>query len=697
MQLGNYVGGRWVEGNDEGTLLRDATTGTVVARASTAGIDFRSVLEHARKVGGPALRALTFHERAALVKALAKFLTEKKDEFYALSFATGATKADSWIDIDGGISTLFVFASKGTRELPNDRVYVDGAPEMLSKSGTFVGQHICMPLEGAAVHINAFNFPVWGMLEKLAPALIAGVPAIVKPATATSYLTEQVVRRIVESGILPEGTLQLICGSAGDLLDHLGCQDAVAFTGSASTASALRQHPKVIANAVRFTAETDSLNSSILGPDAVAGTPEFDLFVREVVREMTAKAGQKCTAIRKALVPVGTCDAVIDALRAALGKVVVGDPRLEQVKMGPVASLAQRREVRERLARLEREAEIVCGSSGADASGTARGGASKAGRGSGGFAVAGADSEKGAFLPPTLLYCRDTASARAIHEVEAFGPVCTVVPYRDAEDAIALVRRGGGSLVSSVFTADDSAAARLVIGLAPFHGRILVVNRTCGKDSTGHGSPLPHLVHGGPGRAGGGEEMGGVRGVMHYMQRTAVQGTPDTIVAITGRWMRGARARDPGVHPFRKPFHDLVIGDTFFSGERQVTLEDIERFAALSGDHFYAHMSEADAARNPLFGGRVAHGYFLVSAAAGLFVDPDYGPVLANYGIDSLRFVKPVKPGDRIKVRLTCKEKSLRPANGYGEVRWDTEITNQNGEPVALYDVLTMVSERAVP
>jgi len=679
MQLKSYVRGQWQAGGREGALLRDATTGAVVAQASTEGVDFRGVLDHARTVGGPALRALTFHERAALIKSLAKFLTEKKDEFYALSYATGATKADSWIDIDGGISTLFVFASKGTRELPNSRVYVDGAPEMLSKSGTFVGQHICTPLQGAAVHINAFNFPVWGMLEKLAPTLIAGVPAIVKPATATSYLTELVVRRIVESGILPEGSIQLLCGSAGDLFEHLDCQDAVAFTGSASTASSLRRHPRVIERSVRFTAETDSLNSCLLGPDAVAGTPEFDLFVREVVREMTAKAGQKCTAIRKAIVPAAACDAVIEALRAALSKVVVGDPRLENVRMGPVASLAQRREVREQVARLAREAEVVYGSA------------------TSGFEIAGADAEKGAFIPPTLLYCRDTASAKAIHEVEAFGPVCTVVPYRDADDAVALARRGGGSLVSSVFSADDSAAAQLVLGLAPYHGRILVVNRTCAKESTGHGSPLPHLVHGGPGRAGGGEEMGGVRGVMHYMQRTAVQGTPDTIVAITGRWMRGAQPRDPGVHPFRKAFHDLAIGDTFFSGEREVTLDDIERFANLSGDHFYAHMSEADAARNPLFGGRVAHGYFLVSAAAGLFVDPAYGPVLANYGLDSLRFVKPVKPGDRIKVRLTCKEKSLRPANGYGEVRWDTEITNQNAEPVALYDVLTMVSERAVP
>ena len=684
MKLGSYICGRWHEGSGEGALLRDATTGAVVAQASTGGVDFGAALDYARRVGGPALRDLTFHQRAALVKQLAKFLMDRKDEFYALSYATGATKADSWIDIDGGISTLFVFASKGARELPDSRVYVDGAAEALSKGGTFIGQHICTPLEGAAVHINAFNFPVWGMLEKLAPTLIAGVPAIVKPATATAYLTELVVRRIVESGILPAGALQLLCGSAGDLFDHLDCQDAVAFTGSASTAAALRRHPNVIARSVRFTAETDSLNSSILGPDAVAGTPELDLFVREVVREMTVKAGQKCTAIRRAIVPAAIAGDVIEALRAALGKIVIGDPRLEQVRMGPVASLAQRREVREQLAKLEREADIVHG-------GLATGASAP------GIELVGADGEKGAFIPPTLLYCRDGRAAKAVHEVEAFGPVCTVVPYGDAEEAIALARRGGGSLVSSVFSADDAVAARLVLGLAPYHGRILVVNRTCAKESTGHGSPLPHLVHGGPGRAGGGEEMGGIRGVMHYMQRTALQGSPDTIAAVTGRWTRGARPKDPDVHPFRKPFHELAMGDSFFSAQREVTLEDIERFAALSGDHFYAHMIEADAARNPFFGGRVAHGYFLISAAAGLFVEPAYGPVLANYGIDNLRFLKPVKPGDRIKVRLTCKEKSLRPDKGYGEVRWDTEITNQNAEPVAQYDVLTMVSEREIP
>ena len=675
MQLQSFAAGNWHSGGRDGVALRDATTGMVIAHSSADGLDYRAMLEYARRVGGPNLRKLTFHQRAALVKALAKSLNDHKDEFYSLSYATGATKSDSWIDIDGGISTLFVYGSKGTRELPDSRVYADGNLEVLSKSGGFVGHHGYVTLEGAAVHINAFNFPGWGMLEKLAPALLAGVPSIVKPATATSYLTEKVVRHIVESGVLPEGAIQLICGGVGDLFDHLDCQDVVSFTGSASTASKLRQHPAIIANSVRFTAETDSLNSSVLGPDAVAGTPELDLFVREVVREMTAKAGQKCTAIRRAIVPKALVPDVLDALKASLGKITVGDPRQEQVKMGPLASLAQRREVREQVAKLQREAEVVYGDG----------------------QLSGVDVDKGAFMAPTLLLCRDTSSARDVHSVEAFGPVCTVVPYDNVDSAVALARRGGGSLAGSVFTADDAVAAQLVLGLAPFHGRILVVNRDCAKESTGHGSPLPHLVHGGPGRAGGGEELGGIRGVLHYMQRTAVQGTPSVIAAVTGRWVKGAKQLDPGIHPFRKPFGALQIGDTFNSGEREVTIEDIERFAELSGDKFYAHMDEAEARRNPLFGGRVAHGYFLVSAAAGLIVDPPYGPVLANYGLDRLRFTKPVKPGDKIKVRLTCKEKTLRADKGFGEVRWDTEVTNQNGESVASYDVLTMVSEKSIP
>jgi oxepin-CoA hydrolase / 3-oxo-5,6-dehydrosuberyl-CoA semialdehyde dehydrogenase len=677
MQLKSYVQGRWHAGERDPQLLRDATTGQVIAEASSAGIDFEAVLSHARATGGGALRKLTFHERAALLKRLAKLLSEQKEDFYQLSFATGATRSDSMIDIDGGFGTLFAYASRGTRDFPNSSVYLEGDVEALSKTGSFIAQHICVPLQGAAVHINAFNFPVWGMLEKLAPTLLAGVPAIVKPATTTAYLTELVVRRIIDSGILPEGSLQLICGSVGDLFDHLTCQDVVSFTGSASTAHKLRSHPVLVANAVRFIGETDSINSCVLGPDAVPGQPEFDGFVREVMREMTAKAGQKCTAIRKAIVPAAHADAVVQAIQAALAKVVVGDPRLEQVRMGPLAALSQRREVLGRIAELRREAELVTGD------GAAR-------------EFAGADPDKGAFVAPALLYCRQPQAAKAIHGVEAFGPVCTVVPYQTTADAIAMARRGEGSLVASVFTADDAVATELVLGLASLHGRLLVVNRDCARESTGHGSPLPALVHGGPGRAGGGEEMGGIRGVLHYMQRTAVQGSPQTIAAITGRWTRGAVQKDPGVHPFRKAFHELKIGDSLNSTEREVTLEDIERFAALSGDTFYAHMDEAAAQRNPLFGGRVAHGYFLISAAAGLFVDPPYGPVLANYGLEHLRFVKPVKPGDRIKVRLTCKSKSLRAEKGYGEVAWDTEITNQNGEVVASYDVLTMVSEQPV-
>ncbi|MGH8132059.1 MAG: phenylacetic acid degradation bifunctional protein PaaZ, partial [Steroidobacteraceae bacterium] len=568
MQLESFAAGAWRTGTGGGVALRDATTSEVIAHASAEGLDAGGMLGFARDVGGPGLRKLTFHERAGLLKALAKRLGEHKDEFYQLSYGTGATRGDSWIDIEGGISTLFVYASKGTRELPNSRVYVDGGVEALSKTGSFAGQHICVPLEGAAVHINAFNFPVWGMLEKLAPALLAGVPAIVKPATQTCYLTERVFRRIVESGILPEGAVQLICGGVGDLFEHLTCQDVVSFTGSASTALKLRHHPVVSANSVRFTSETDSLNSSILGPDALAGTPELELFVREVVREMTVKAGQKCTAIRKAIVPRAHATDVLEALRAALSRVVVGDPRLEQVRMGPVASLSQRREVSEQLAKLRREAQIVYG-------------------GGGELELLGADAERGAFMAPTLLYCREAAGARAIHSVEAFGPVCTLVPYQDLDDAIALARRGGGSLAGSVFSADDGVAAQLVLGLAPFHGRVVVVNRHCAKESTGHGSPLPHLVHGGPGRAGGGEELGGIRGVMHYLQRTAVQGTPDVITVVSGRWVRGARELDPGVHPFRKPFAALAIGDTFNSAEREVTVQDIERFAQISGDTFY--------------------------------------------------------------------------------------------------------------
>ena len=677
MRLESFIQGRWT-GGAAGVELRDATTGAVVAEMGTANIDFAAALDYARTTGAAALQTLTFHERAGILKSLAKSLGAHKEELYALSYRTGATGNDSRIDIDGGISTLFVYAGKGMRELPNGHVYIDGAIEALSKNGRFLGQHICVPLAGAAVHINAFNFPVWGMLEKLAPTFLAGVPAIIKPATATAYLAELAFRRMIDSGLLPEGAVQLVCGSTGDLFDHLQGQDVVSFTGSAATAGLLRRHAAVAERSVRFTAETDSLNSSILGDDVLAGSTQFNLFVQEVVREMTVKAGQKCTAIRKAIVPTALSTDVLEAVRGALGKIVIGDPRLAEVNMGPLASLAQRHEVRAQLAKLAADGNEVFG--GAPA-----------------LQPLGADAAQGAFLAPTLLRCRDASAARAVHTVEAFGPVCAVLSYDTLPAAIELARRGGGSLVASVFSDDDATAARLVLGLAPFHGRVLVVDADCARDSTGHGSPLPHLVHGGPGRAGGGEELGGIRGMLHYMQRTALQGSPDKLTAATGRWVRGARQNDPGVHLFRIPFGDLNIGDGFNSREREVTLADIEQFAALSGDHFYAHMDESAARRNPLFGGRVAHGYFLIAAAAGLFVEPQFGPVLANYGIDALRFVKPVKPGDRISVRIACKEKSLRAGAGYGEVRWDAQIVNQEGDTVASYDVLTMVSERAIP
>jgi len=673
MKLANLVKGSWTDGDGDGRVLTSAVSGEPLAAITSDGIDFAGVLDYARSVGGPSLRKLTFHERGEMLKALAKDLNEHRRSFYPLSNETGATRADSRIDIDGGISTLFVFSSKGRREMPNDTVYLDGPPEILSRNGTFVGQHVCTSKLGAAVHINAFNFPVWGMLEKLAPTLLAGVPAIVKPASSTSYLTEMVVRRIVASGILPAGSLQLILGGVGDLFDHLDCQDTIAFTGSKSTAEKLQQHPRVISESVAFTAETDSLNASILGPDATRGTPEFDLFVREVVREMTSKAGQKCTAIRRAIVPAPIAADLVDALSMALGEVRIGNPASKEVGMGALASQGQRDEVRQRIGELAGEADVVYG-------------------GNDDFEVVDADRTKGAFFMPTLLHCSKPFGSTAVHSVEAFGPVSTVLPYDDLDEAIELARLGEGSLAGSIVTGDDRVARELVLGTAAYHGRMLVINRHCAAESTGHGSPLPHLVHGGPGRAGGGEEMGGVRGVLHYMQRTAIQGSPETLTAIGQRWIRGADERDPGVHPFRKTFEQLELGDTYSSDARTVTLDDVDHFATFTGDTFYAHTDEEAAAKNPFFEGRVAHGYLLVSFAAGMFVDPDFGPVLANYGIDDLRFLTPLNVGDSMRVRLTCKQKTLRGDTGYGEVRWDTEITNQDDEIVAQYDVLTMVA-----
>ncbi|HMS02492.1 MAG TPA: phenylacetic acid degradation bifunctional protein PaaZ, partial [Gemmatimonadaceae bacterium] len=647
----------------------------VIGQASSGGLDFAAMADYARTVGGPALRRLTFHERAAMLKAVAVHLMERKEAFYALSAATGATRSDSWVDIEGGIGTFFAYASRGRREFPNETVYVDGPVEPLSKGGSFLGREICVPMEGVAIHINAFNFPVWGMLEKLAPALLAGVPCIVKPATATSYLTEAVFRAMIEARVFPAGALQLICGSAGDLLDHVLEQDSVAFTGSAATGQMLKANPSILRHSVRFNMEADSLNCCILGPDATPGTEEFDLFVKEVVREMTTKAGQKCTAIRRTIVPAGLEEAVVQALSARLARTVIGDPSVEGVRMGPLATHGQVRDVGAAAERIRSAAQLVYG--GED------------------FTVTGADRTRGAFFGPQLLVCSDPFGTDEPHDVQAFGPVNTIMAYRDVGEALALARRGRGSLCGSVITHDPQVARELVLGAAPYHGRLLVLDRTSAKESTGHGSPLPNLVHGGPGRAGGGEEMGGVRGVLHYMQRTAVQGSPTMLQAITREYTKGADTRTDTVHPFRKTFDELAVGDTLITPSREITLEDVERFAALSGDTFYAHMSDDDARANGVFERRVAHGYFVVSAAAGLFVEPTLGPVLANYGLEGLRFTKPVYPGDTITVQLTVKKKTAKPPREgevpQGVVEWDVEVRNQDAEVVAVYSILTLV------
>ena len=672
-RLESYVSGRWTPGARDGQPLRDAATGEVVATIDSTGIDFAGTLAYGREVAGPKLRAMSFHDRAGMLKALGLKLMELKEEFYAESLHTGATRSDGWIDVEGGIGTMLTFASKARRELPNTRVLTDGEVEVLSKDGSFVAQHILQPIQGVAVHINAFNFPVWGMLEKIAPTLLAGVPCIVKPASQTAYLTELVVRRIIDTGILPEGALQLVCGSVGDLLDHVIEQDAVTFTGSAWTGRKLKSHKAVIENSTRFTMEADSLNASILGPDAGPGTAEFDLFVKEVAREMTAKAGQKCTAIRRVFVPRAHVQAVIAALGDRLDKTPLGLPADEATRMGPLASLDQRDEVRARIRDLQADAEIVAGTPDA-------------------VRVVSGDAETRAFLNPVLMYCDKPFAAGAVHDVEAFGPVSTVMPYDDIEEAVALAAKGKGSLVSSVFTDDPKVAEAAVLGLAPHHGRVLIGNRATAKSSTGHGSPLAPLVHGGPGRAGGGEEMGGMRGVKHYMQRTAVQGSPRLLSAVTGRWIEGADVQH-GVHPFRKSLAELRIGDQLVTAARQVTLEDVEHFAHFTGDTFYAHMDSAAAKANPFFDDRVAHGYLIASFAAGLFVDPAPGPVLANYGVDNLRFLTPVYFGDTLQVRLTCKEINPRANAEHGEVRWDCQVTKQTGQVVAQYDVLTMVAK----
>ena len=673
-QLESYVAGRWLSGTDDGEPVLDAVTGQEVTRVSSHGLDFAALVAHAREVGGPAVQELTFHERATLLKQLALHLNGAKDDFYALSLRTGATRRDSMVDIDGGIGTMFSYASKGKRELPDDTVVLDGALEPLGKGGTFLGQHLYTSRPGVAVQINAFNFPVWGMLEKLAPAFLAGLPSIVKPGSQTAYLTEAVVRRIIDSGILPEGSLQLVCGSAGTLLGQLGEQDSVAFTGSAHTAEILRGHPAVQHRGVRLGVEADSLNCSILGPDVTEQDEEFDLFVKGVVTEMTVKAGQKCTAIRRVIVPEPLADAVVGAISARLGRITVGDPADPGVRMGALASLGQRDEVRKAVEALRTSADVVFGDPAH-------------------VEVVGADAERGAFLSPVLL--RAHPGAVEPHEVEAFGPVATVLTYGSVREAVDLAARGKGSLVASLVTHDPQVARDVARGLAPWHGRLLILDRDASAESTGHGSPLPMLVHGGPGRAGGGEELGGIRAVLHHMQRTAVQGSPDMLTAVTGRWTTGSRRVLDTVHPFRKSLAELRVGDTIETATRTVTLDDIDHFAEFTGDTFYAHTDPDAAAANPFFGGIVAHGYLVVSLAAGLFVQPDPGPVLANFGVDHLRFLTPVRVDDAIRVSLTVKQITPRSSADYGEVRWEATVTNQDDEQVATYDVLTLVAKTA--
>lgn len=672
--LPSYVNGEWwtPAAGVEGVPVRDASTGEVVTTVGTDGLDLGAALEYARTAGQTSLGALTFHQRALILKQLGQVLTERKEELYELSARTGATRTDSWIDIDGGIGVLFTYSSKGRRELPNARVYVDGPVEQLSKDGSFLGRHIYTRLPGVAVQINAFNFPVWGALEKLAPAFIAGVPTLVKPATPTGYVAEHMVRMMVDSGLLPEGSLQLVSGPVPTLFDHLRLGDLVAFTGSASTAERLRAHDAVQTGGVLFTSETDSINASVLGPDAVEGTPEFDAYLRGLMTELTAKTGQKCTAIRRAIVPSGSVDAVVAALRDRIAaKVVVGDPRDEGTTMGPLVSTGQRDDVLAQVARLvDAGGRLVIGSPGPPQ---------------------GLPAE-GAFVEPMVLRF-DDPGVDAVHELEAFGPVASILPYDTVDEAVALVARGGGSLVTSVASHDPAFVVDLTTRISAYNGRVLVLDRDDAKTSTGHGSPMPHLVHGGPGRAGGGEELGGIRAVLHHMRRTAIQGSPDMLTALTGVWHSGASSATGGEHPFRKSLAELRVGDRLVSEYREVTLEDIETFAHFTGDEFYAHMDEDAAAANPFFPGRVAHGYLLVSWAAGLFVDAAPGPVLANSGLENLRFVTPVSPGDSIRVELTAKQITPRETEDYGEVRWDAVLRNQREELVASYDVLTLVAK----
>ena len=676
--LQSFIGGRWI-GADAAQALKSAIDGHIVAHTHADQLDFAEAVAFARHSGVPELMKLDFQTRAQILKALGKYLMERKEQLYAISHHSGATRVDSWIDIEGGAGTLFAYASMGSRELPSGNLIHEGPAIPLGKQNHFAGTHILVPRGGLAVHINAFNFPIWGMLEKFAPTFLAGMPCIVKPATATSYVTEACVRLMYESGLLPEGSLQLIVGSTGDLLDRLEGPDVVTFTGSADTAAKLRVHPNLIRNSIPFNAEADSLNCAILAPDVTPDDEEFDLFVKEVAREMTVKAGQKCTAIRRIIVPENRIDAVGERLAARLAKVVVGDPSKEGVKMGALASHDQFADVASRVDALLTSSELVFGARD-------------------GFAPVGDKVAEGAFFAPTLLKSRDPHAAGGAHDIEAFGPVSTLMGYSDIDEALALAARGKGSLVSTLVTKDPRVAAQVVPAAAAWHGRVHVLDAEAAKESTGHGSPLPMLKHGGPGRAGGGEELGGIRAVKHYLQRTAVQGSPTMLSAITGEYVRGAKVIETEVHPFRRHFEELQIGESLLTHRRTVTEADLVNFGCLSGDHFYMHFDEI-AAKESQFGKRIAHGYFVLSAAAGLFVSPGVGPVLANYGLDTLRFVSPVGIGDTIQARLTCKRKIDQGKQSslgtpQGVVAWDVEVTNQNGELVASYDILTLVAKR---
>ena len=676
--LKSFIAGEWI-GGQQAKALPSAINGEIVAHTHNDTLDFKKAVEYGRKVGGKTLLAMDFQERALALKAMAMYLQEHKKELYALSMHTGSSKADNGIDIDGGFGTLFSYASMGRRELPSGNVVHEGPVTPLGKNNHFAGTHIMVPRGGVAVHIDAYNFPVWGMLEKFAPTFLAGMPSIVKPATSTCYVTELAVRLMHESGALPEGSLQLIIGSTGDLFEHLEEQDVVTFTGSAKTARMLRVHPNIINRSIPFNAEADSLNSAVLAPDVTPEHEEFDLFVREVGREMVAKAGQKCTAIRRVMVPQEHVQAVCDKLKERLSKITIGDPSVEGVRMGALASIDQLEDVKANIQELLKTSELVLG-------------------GDGSFKPTGDGTEKGAFIEPHLLLCRNPENGCGAHDIEAFGPVATVIPYNTLDEAVELVAKGRGSLVTTVTTRDPVTIAKLAPALAAYHGRLHLLDAEAAKESTGHGSPLPMLKHGGPGRAGGGEELGGIRAVFHYLQRTAIQGSPTMLAAVTGEYIRGAKVIENDIHPFRYHFEDLQIGQSLLTHRRTVTEADLVNFGCLSGDHFYMHFDEI-AARNSQFGKRIAHGYFVLSAAAGMFVHPAEGPVLANYGLDTLRFIEPVAPGDTIRARLTCKRKidqgrTSPDGHPQGVVVWDVQVTNQEDELVASYDILTLVAKK---